>query len=46
MSGVFVGQAHGVKGNPDDLFEVTNIVPGEQAAGPVEGTGCTIAYPA
>jgi branched-chain amino acid transport system substrate-binding protein len=46
MSGVFVGNAHGVKGDPNDLFEVTNIVPGEQAAGPVEGTGCTIAYPA
>jgi len=34
MSDVFVGQAHGDKGNPDDLFEVSNIVPGEQAADP------------
>jgi len=45
MSDVFVGQAHGDKGNPDDLFEVTNIVTGEQAAGPVETTGCKLSYP-
>jgi branched-chain amino acid transport system substrate-binding protein len=46
MSDVFVGQAHGDKGNPDDLFEVTDIVPGEKAAGPVGETGCTMTYPA
>src|SRR6266403_1067286 len=40
MSDVFVGQAHGAKGNPDDLFEVTDVVPGEKAAGPVELSGC------
>jgi branched-chain amino acid transport system substrate-binding protein len=46
MSDVFVGQAHGAKGNPDDLFEVTDVVPGEKAAGPVEVSGCKLTYPA
>ena len=46
MSDVFVGQAHSVKGNPDDLFEVTDVVPGEKAAGPVEQSGCKLTYPA
>jgi len=46
MSDVFVGQAHGAKGNPDDLFEVTDVVPGEKAAGPVELSGCKLSYPA
>jgi branched-chain amino acid transport system substrate-binding protein len=46
MSDVFVGQAHAVKGNPDDLFEVTDVVPGEKAAGPVEVSGCKLTYPA
>ena len=46
MSDVFVGQAHGAKGNPDDLFEVTDVVPGEKAAGPVELSGCKLTYPA
>jgi len=46
MSDVFVGQAHGAKGNPDDLFEVTDVVPGEKAAGPAEQSGCKLTYPA
>jgi branched-chain amino acid transport system substrate-binding protein len=46
MSDVFVGQAHGDKGNPDDLFTVGEIVPGEEAAGTVESTGCKLSYPA
>ena len=46
MSDVFVGQAHGAKGNPDDLFEVTDVVPGEKAAGPVELSGCKMTHPA
>ncbi len=46
MSDVFVGQAHAVKGNPEDLFEVTDVVPGEKAAGPVELSGCKLSYPA
>ena len=46
MSDVFVGQAHAVKGNPEDLFEVTDVVPGEKAAGPVELSGCKLTYPA
>ena len=46
MSDVFVGQVHVDKGNPDDLFAVSDIVPGEKAAGTVEETGCHLTYPA
>ncbi|HYZ24151.1 MAG TPA: ABC transporter substrate-binding protein [Rhodopila sp.] len=45
MSNVFVGDVHPPQGNPDDVFKVTSIVPGEQAAGPVSGTGCKMVYP-
>ena len=46
MSDVFVGQVHPRKagGNPDDFFEVTDVVKGETAAGPV--AGCKLKYPA
>ncbi|MBS0539739.1 MAG: ABC transporter substrate-binding protein [Proteobacteria bacterium] len=46
MSDVFVGQAHPKKagGDPNDFFEVTDVVPGEKAAGPV--AGCVLKYPA
>jgi branched-chain amino acid transport system substrate-binding protein len=33
-------------GGPDDLFKVESVVPGEQAAGPAEATGCKISWPA
>jgi branched-chain amino acid transport system substrate-binding protein len=45
MSTVFVGEAHAPQGDPANVFTIRNAVPGEQAAGPVEGTGCTIAFP-
>ena len=40
MANIFVGQAHPPEGNPDNVFKVEALVPGEQAAGPVADTGC------
>ena len=34
MANIFVGQAHPPEGNPDNVFKVEALVPGEQAAGP------------
>ncbi|MBI1396528.1 MAG: ABC transporter substrate-binding protein [Betaproteobacteria bacterium] len=42
MSTMFAGEAHPAKGNPDNMFTVHSLVPGEKAAGPVAETGCTI----
>ena len=47
MSDIFVGQVQPAgAGGPDDLFKVASVVPGEQAAGPAEATGCKINWPA
>ena len=46
MSDIFVGQVQPPgPGGPDDLFKVESVVPGEQAAGSAEGTGCKINWP-
>src|SRR5271165_1604909 len=46
MSTVFVGEAHPPQGDPDNMFTVKSLVPGEKAAGPAEDTGCKIQWPA
>ena len=46
MSSVFVGEAHAPQGDPDNMFTVQKLVPGEKAAGSVEETGCKINWPA
>ena len=46
MPGIFVGQVHPPKGDPADILTVANVVPGEQAAGPVSDTGCKMQMPA
>jgi len=48
MSSVMVGEARNPPpgDNPDDLFKVTALVPGEKAALPVDESGCTLRYPA
>src|SRR5580658_4002276 len=46
MSTVFAGEAHPPKGDPDNMFSVGALIPGEKAAGPVEATGCKIQWPA
>jgi branched-chain amino acid transport system substrate-binding protein len=45
LSAVFAGEAHRAQGDPDNMFSVRQVVPGEKAAGPVEETGCTISWP-
>jgi branched-chain amino acid transport system substrate-binding protein len=46
MPNIFVGQAHPPEGNPDNVFKVEALVPGEQAAGTVADTGCKMTHPA
>ena len=45
MSNIFVGDAHPPTTGADNVFTVTNVVPGEKAAGPVADTGCKLVYP-
>ncbi len=45
MASVFAGEAHNAKGDPDNMFSVGAVVPGEKAAGPVSETGCKITFP-
>jgi branched-chain amino acid transport system substrate-binding protein len=45
MPNIFVGDVHPPTGNPDDVFTVTALVPGEKAAGPVSETGCKMVHP-
>jgi branched-chain amino acid transport system substrate-binding protein len=45
MPNIFVGQVHPPTDNPDNIFSVESLVPGEQAAGTVEETGCKMVYP-
>jgi len=44
MTGVFVGYVRQGQ-DPDDIFEVVRVVPGEEAAPPPQETGCRIVYP-
>src|SRR6476469_3509100 len=46
MSTVFVGEAHPPKGDPDKMFTVRELVPGEKVAGSPEDTGCKLKWPA
>jgi len=47
MSNIFVGDVHPPEGgNPDAVFTVTNLMPGEKAAGSVADTGCKMVHPA
>jgi branched-chain amino acid transport system substrate-binding protein len=46
MPNIFVGQAHPAKSGPDDVFTVSTLVPGDEAAGSVENTGCKMVEPA
>ena len=44
LTGVFVGRVRQGQ-DPDDLFEVVRVVPGEEAAPDPRDTGCRIVYP-
>jgi branched-chain amino acid transport system substrate-binding protein len=46
MPNIFVGEAHPPKSGADDVFTVSTLVPGEQAAGSVADTGCKMVAPA
>jgi branched-chain amino acid transport system substrate-binding protein len=46
MPNIFVGEVHPPKSEPDEVFTVSTLVPGEQAAGSVEDTGCKLVEPA
>jgi branched-chain amino acid transport system substrate-binding protein len=47
MTSAFVGEAQGTgKDDPEDLFKVNSIVPGDKTAPPVAETGCTVQWPA
>jgi branched-chain amino acid transport system substrate-binding protein len=45
MPNIFVGEVHPPQGNPDNVFTVKTLVPGEQAAGTVADTGCHMTPP-
>jgi branched-chain amino acid transport system substrate-binding protein len=45
MPNIFVGNVHPPQGNPDNVFTVATLVPGEQAAGSVADTGCKMTPP-
>ena len=46
MPNIFVGDVHPPdSGNPDNMFTVASVVPGEKAAGPVADTGCKMVHP-
>jgi branched-chain amino acid transport system substrate-binding protein len=45
MANIFVGDVHPPQGNPDNIFTAAALVPGEQAAGTVEETGCKMTAP-
>ena len=45
MSNVFVGNVHPPKDGADDVFTASQLVPGEEADGPVSATGCKMSYP-
>jgi branched-chain amino acid transport system substrate-binding protein len=45
MATIFTGEVHPPKGDPANVFTVAKPVPGEEAEGPVEDTGCKMVYP-
>jgi branched-chain amino acid transport system substrate-binding protein len=45
MPNIFVGEVHPLKDTADDYLSVATVVPGAQAAGTVEETGCKMVEP-
>jgi branched-chain amino acid transport system substrate-binding protein len=45
MPTLYVGNAKAKGTDPEDLFEVTELVKGPEAAGPVEDSGCKLTWP-
>jgi branched-chain amino acid transport system substrate-binding protein len=45
LATLFVGDAQAKGSAPDDLFKVTQVVSGAEAAGPLEESGCKMTWP-
>ena len=45
VGSLFVGNAQAKGSDPEDLFNVTEVVKGADAAGPVEDAGCKMTWP-
>jgi branched-chain amino acid transport system substrate-binding protein len=46
MTSAFIGEAQSKgKDDPEDLFRVDEVIPGDKTAPPVSETGCTIQWP-
>ncbi len=45
MPTLYVGNAQAKGSEPEDLFHVSELVKGTEAAEPVSGTGCKITWP-
>jgi branched-chain amino acid transport system substrate-binding protein len=45
IASLFVGTAQAQGSDPEDLFKVSDVVPGVTAAGPVEESGCKMTWP-
>jgi branched-chain amino acid transport system substrate-binding protein len=45
MPTLYVGKAQASGSDPEDLFQVTELVKGPDAAGPVEESGCKLTWP-
>jgi branched-chain amino acid transport system substrate-binding protein len=45
MPTLYVGKAQAKGSDPEDLFQVTRLVKGPDAAGPVEDSGCKLTWP-
>jgi len=47
MTSAFVGKAlQKAAGDPEDLFQVDNVIAGDTVNPPVSDTGCTLQWPA
>src|SRR6478672_7044154 len=47
MTSAFIGEAQSKgKDDPEDLFRVDEVIPGDKTAPPVADTGCTVKWPA
>ncbi|MBV9286746.1 MAG: ABC transporter substrate-binding protein [Hyphomicrobiales bacterium] len=45
LATLFVGNAQASGSTPDDLFKVSKVVSGAEAAGPIEESGCKMTWP-
>ena len=46
IASLFIGEAQAKGSAPEDLFKVTSVIDGADAAGPLEESGCKMTWPA